>query len=85
MKADNMSITETKDFKHSLHCLDCAYENLGYNGSFKCLPKTRSCKPIYPYDWMIQSQIRKIDIMNDEARSRDGSNEMSSVKMKRRD
>ncbi len=59
-----VKIVDTKlDFKNSIHCLDCAYDDLGYNGKQLCLPRTRSCKPIFPFDWMIQSQIRKYDII----------------------
>ena len=52
------SITDTTDFKYSIHCLNCAYSDLGYNGSKECLPRTKSCKPIYPYDLAIKSKLR---------------------------
>lgn len=57
-----MSITTTKDFKNSIQCLDCAYEDLGYDGDGHCLPKTKSCKAIFPYDLAISSRIRKADL-----------------------
>ncbi len=56
------SILESQDFKYSVHCLLCAYEDLGYSGKQLCMPKTKSCKPVFPYDLAIQSQIRKHDV-----------------------
>ncbi len=68
-----MSITETKDFKHSIHCIDCAYEDLGYNGTKECLPRTRSCKPVFPYDLAMKSRIRKSDLRHPTGASGDGA------------
>lgn len=67
-------ITSSKDFKYSLHCLNCVYEDLGYNGSMQCLPRTKQCQPIYPYDWMINSQIRKNDVIIKQGTSDQGKN-----------
>jgi hypothetical protein len=70
-----MSIVNSKDFKHSLHCLSCAYEDLGYNGKMLCIPKTKTCQPIYPYDWQMRSRIRKNDIIvNSYIKSCEGDN-----------
>ncbi len=52
-----MSITS-----NDIKCLDCAYEDLGVNGTKECLPQTRSCRPVYPYDMALGSKLRKLDI-----------------------
>jgi hypothetical protein len=59
------SITRSQDFKDSLFCLDCVYDpDLGYNGEKLCLPRKRSCKPIYIYDWLVSSRLRYVDMLN---------------------
>lgn len=63
MEAEYMSVIDSLDFKNSLHCLDCAYQDQGYNGLKLCKPKTISCQPVYPYDLMISSKIRKHAIL----------------------
>jgi hypothetical protein len=80
-------MTKDKDFQNSVYCLDCAYTDLGYNGEMLCIPKTKSCKPIYPYDWMIQSRIRKFAILSDKPTLKDDCEESKhmSIKLARKD
>ncbi len=51
------SVTETKQFKADIKCVSCAYEFTS------CKPNTIHCVPIYPYDLMMRSKIRKLDIV----------------------
>jgi len=82
-----MSVIETKEFKDSLHCLDCAYEDLGYNGQMLCLPRTSGCRPVFPYDMMMKSRIRKINLLTNQATRKEDYDEskLTGIKLMRKD
>ena len=65
------SITQTKDFKDSIQCIDCAYEDLGYNGQMLCMPRMKGCRAVYPYDLALGSRIRKADMMKPKGSAKD--------------
>ena len=57
-----------------LHCIDCVYEDIGFSGSQLCMPKEKSCQPVFSYDMQINSRLNIINKLDMQGASEQAKN-----------